>query len=577
MISIRHGSLLTKEEKGWHLMQNNRLCVEEPFNIIRNLANTADDTAFRGIHLEIRRAFDLVADGKLEECCEQYVYPAEEERIWAKPPPQPRPILSRSVSQSRKDANGTTGNTRRFPQPNQQHYVASSSRPAFAVPSSHNYKQPPYPLVGVPNQVHGFPIQFPQNNHHSQLPQNVPVGVINQVNGFPAHVPQHNLHDQLLQNVPVGVPTQIPGFSPQFTQNNLHDRLPQTGPVGVPQQVHGFPAQYSQNNLHDQLFRHYQILQAQEHDLRLQLHHQNQAAHVIGHGPWQGERLPNQYVVTNMQAGARQGYNEPLPLSAPLRPGMYAYPLHYGPMPFVTHTNPNSPSFLPARLDTRRSLHRTSPIDGGGGGPSRSQSQPAPTMPSMGAPCGYYGPQGVLPYHHSPPPQYAGYWLGGPPGGDHHYYSPAPSPYPAYSDLACGTWGVPHARHTPSPPLQYAAGVTYGPPTPVEAGVGGSVGGSSSASDGRSYDTPPTSSDDLSLPLPLPLPSAPQQAPPQLVTPAPFLPPAAKAKPQAKRAANGWQQGGKKGGRKKAKPTKVGGARGQGEPFPAEESQRKGG
>ena len=67
-------------KKSWLLAINNRLCVEEPFNTMRNLGNTADDTSFRGIHLELRRAFDLIAAGKLDECCEQYVFPKEEEK-----------------------------------------------------------------------------------------------------------------------------------------------------------------------------------------------------------------------------------------------------------------------------------------------------------------------------------------------------------------------------------------------------------------------------------------------------------------------------------------------------------------
>jgi hypothetical protein len=98
-LSIRMGKLLTKTEKKWHIGSNNALCVEEPFNTIRNLGNTADDTSFRGLHMELRRAFDKIAEGKFDECCEQYVFPKEEERIWQKPAPAPRPILLRSSSQ----------------------------------------------------------------------------------------------------------------------------------------------------------------------------------------------------------------------------------------------------------------------------------------------------------------------------------------------------------------------------------------------------------------------------------------------------------------------------------------------
>jgi len=99
-LSVRLGKLITKSEKKWHLAQNNRLCVEEPFNTARNLGNTADDYSFRGLHLELRRAFDLIAEGKLEECCEQYEFPEEEPRpFFQKPAAAPRPILVRSSSQ----------------------------------------------------------------------------------------------------------------------------------------------------------------------------------------------------------------------------------------------------------------------------------------------------------------------------------------------------------------------------------------------------------------------------------------------------------------------------------------------
>ncbi|KAL8700602.1 MAG: hypothetical protein Q9201_005366 [Fulgogasparrea decipioides] len=100
VVSVREGQLISKEAKKWHLMQNNRLCVEEPFNIERNLGNTADDISFRGLHLEIRRAFGLISEARLSECTEQYEYPTIEERVWEKPAPKPPPILTRSHSQS---------------------------------------------------------------------------------------------------------------------------------------------------------------------------------------------------------------------------------------------------------------------------------------------------------------------------------------------------------------------------------------------------------------------------------------------------------------------------------------------
>lgn len=109
-VSVRLGKLMPKSDrKSWILAINNRLCVEEPFNTMRNLGNTADDTSFRGIHLELRRAFDLISEGKLEECCEQYVFPKEEEKLFQKPASIPRPALIRSASNPRN----TGGNSRR--------------------------------------------------------------------------------------------------------------------------------------------------------------------------------------------------------------------------------------------------------------------------------------------------------------------------------------------------------------------------------------------------------------------------------------------------------------------------------
>ncbi|KZM18964.1 nucleotidyltransferase [Ascochyta rabiei] len=82
-ISIRQGKRIPREEKGWHpgggqKEGTNRLCVEEPFNIERNLGNSADDYAWHGLHLEIRRAFDLLADAQqLDKACEQFQFPVE--------------------------------------------------------------------------------------------------------------------------------------------------------------------------------------------------------------------------------------------------------------------------------------------------------------------------------------------------------------------------------------------------------------------------------------------------------------------------------------------------------------------
>lgn len=113
VVSVKEGRLLSRKEKGWDGSNykdkeaRSRLCVEEPFNTGRNLGNSADDYAWSGIHQEIRRAFDLIKDGaNLEECCAQYEFPPEEKPIFQRPTPKPKPILTRSASQTNRTNTG---------------------------------------------------------------------------------------------------------------------------------------------------------------------------------------------------------------------------------------------------------------------------------------------------------------------------------------------------------------------------------------------------------------------------------------------------------------------------------------
>lgn len=138
-LSIRLGKLMPKtERKSWILATNNRLCVEEPFNTMRNLGNTADDTSFRGIHMELRRAFESISEGKLDECCAQYIFPKEEEKVWQKP--APRPVLLRSASQQHSRG-GRAGNSRGGRQQNQ--YRNNNHGNSRRASSSTPYEQNP--------------------------------------------------------------------------------------------------------------------------------------------------------------------------------------------------------------------------------------------------------------------------------------------------------------------------------------------------------------------------------------------------------------------------------------------------
>lgn len=157
IISVREGCLISKEEKGWHLTHNNRLCVEEPFNVGRNLGNTADDTSVRGVHLEIRRAFELLAEAKLEECMEEYVFPPAEEKTWEKPPSKPVPVMSRSRSQSQSGRGGRGGHNRghRFGHQYQhQHRNGPQGRRASSAAASQKHANLPGLLPSTPRDQH---------------------------------------------------------------------------------------------------------------------------------------------------------------------------------------------------------------------------------------------------------------------------------------------------------------------------------------------------------------------------------------------------------------------------------------
>jgi hypothetical protein len=131
VISVRSGKQISKVEKKWHLANNNTLCVEEPFNIGRNLGNTADDTSFRGLHMELRRGFDLISEGKLDECCQQYEFPKEEKPQRDRKAATPKPAIIRSASQSQPQRGGRGGGNRGGRQPN-QHRNGNNNRRASA-------------------------------------------------------------------------------------------------------------------------------------------------------------------------------------------------------------------------------------------------------------------------------------------------------------------------------------------------------------------------------------------------------------------------------------------------------------
>lgn len=170
VLSVREGRLISKEGKKWHLMQNNRLCVEEPFNTERNLGNTADDISFRGVHLELRRAFDLISEAKLEETIKQYEFPVLEEKFWEKPLPRPVPVLSRSRSQSQSGRGGKGGSGSRGGKGSStQHRSGVQARRASSAAAMNKYGASHVGTRNTPGQEHALQAQFQQLHLHEQL------------------------------------------------------------------------------------------------------------------------------------------------------------------------------------------------------------------------------------------------------------------------------------------------------------------------------------------------------------------------------------------------------------------------
>lgn len=298
VVSVREGGLISKEGKGWHFSVNNRLCVEEPFNTSRNLGNTADDTSFRGLHLELRRAFQYAAKGDLAGCCEQFEFPPEEERTWERPPPQPRPIITPLPARGGRGGGRGGRYTNPFPRGG-----FTGARRTSHTSKTNSFRQP--------NSIHQS--------------------------------------DMSLQ-------------------------------------------QQAQFALHDQLYQQIQLLQAQEQELRMQLHNQalvtGRAPPVFLRQPFLQFPLPQQQQEFSGEEipRSRSGTVNHLPLAPTLSPATQRQQ-PFAPSTYASvsaggtqgsTTNPPSPSTTSALPDFRRNPRRSSVAANGSPKTSlRAQSQPA--------------------------------------------------------------------------------------------------------------------------------------------------------------------------------------------------------
>jgi hypothetical protein len=177
-VSVRQGSRIKREEKNWQpgagtKEGGNRLCVEEPFSTDRNLGNSADDYAWHGIHTEIRRAFDLLADGQqLDKACEQFEFPLPEQSdaqtnsLFKKPQSQKATLTSSAPARGGRGGSNHRGGGRvgfgaRNNNATGRRASGSNSFTHGRPPFIHS---PPIPTSAGPEYF-----SFPRGLHHDQL------------------------------------------------------------------------------------------------------------------------------------------------------------------------------------------------------------------------------------------------------------------------------------------------------------------------------------------------------------------------------------------------------------------------
>ncbi|KAK5128045.1 hypothetical protein LTR85_005162 [Meristemomyces frigidus] len=255
VVSVKEGRLLSREEKGWQRTNywdkeaQKRLCVEEPFTLNRNLGNSADEYSWSGVHNEIRRAFDLLAEGQqLEKCCEQYEFPHEEKPVFQRPPPKPAPTLRRSASQSgRSNHEPGSGRSRKPNNRNQSTQRAGNRRASSG--ASYGNQRVPLPFQSPPAGATPADYFANKSNLHDQLFQQYQY-LQAQQDVLRSQLAQHAHQQQQAQGLPsgrVGDLTGSPRHRSSFTNGlpspRFLDNPPQTAPL-LPGYLYHYPARY---------------------------------------------------------------------------------------------------------------------------------------------------------------------------------------------------------------------------------------------------------------------------------------------------------------------------------------------
>lgn len=198
VMSVRQGKVITKAEKRWDIGHNNIICVEEPFNVWRNLSNTCDSYSAIGLHREFRRGFKILAEKlDLGALCETYEFPKDEAPTYVPPPPPPKPTLTRTNSHPNRGRGGHPGNggraSRSFNSHNSKQGQYRKAPAAYTnMPIQQQYLgvhdmymlQPAHQQLYQPDVMNMAQIQAQQILHAAQVQAHIQAQMHNQQNGI---------------------------------------------------------------------------------------------------------------------------------------------------------------------------------------------------------------------------------------------------------------------------------------------------------------------------------------------------------------------------------------------------------
>lgn len=147
VVSVRHGRYLSKVEKEWDQGQNSRLlCVEEPFNVYRNLGNSADEASVLGIKVEFQRAVHILLEShSLDLLCQPVLSSRQQSMTHQQHHLSAQHYTIQAQQQQQQQQHSSLANNNMPSYPYYMYYPTTSSPPPRALVGhdSHQYYYSP--------------------------------------------------------------------------------------------------------------------------------------------------------------------------------------------------------------------------------------------------------------------------------------------------------------------------------------------------------------------------------------------------------------------------------------------------